>query len=78
MEILYPRYYLLEELACKRFIELLMLDYVVEQLTAWHVLHDQVELSRSFDDLIQLHDVRVSGHLEDFNFSSDPLYINIL
>ena len=57
----------------------LILDNKVEELPATSVLHDQVELLRRLDNLIQLNDVWVSDQLEYVNFSGYSLYIaNIL
>ena len=52
-----------------------MLDNVIEQLTARSVLHDQVELARCLNDLVELDDVGVPDELQDVDLSGHPLNI---
>ena len=39
------------------------------------MLHDQKELVRRLNDLIELYDVRMPYYLQDVKFSADSLYI---
>jgi len=54
-----------------------MLDDVVKELASWYVFGDQVELTRSLDNFIQLDDVRVPGQLEDLDLPSHALDVYI-
>ena len=49
--------------------ESLLLDYVVEEFAARHEFHDQEQLPRRLNNLVQLHDVRMPHYLQDLNFA---------
>ena len=66
---------LVEKLQSLRLLNSLVLHDKVKELTLTRVLHDEVELLGSFDNLIQLDDVWVSNHFEDMNFSCYSLNI---
>ena len=77
MEVFNSRNNLLEELACFAFLEALMLYDVVKQFTPWNILSNEVQLPWRLYDLIQLNNIWMSGQLQYFYFSGNPLYINI-
>lgn len=77
-EILDSGNYLLEELASFGFLESLLLDYVIKQLTLGNVLSDQIQLLWSLDDLVQLNYIWVPGQLQYFDLSRHALDIDIL
>ena len=54
---------LLEELACFRLFQLLLLDDVVKKFASTHKLHDQEELLWRLNNLEELNDVRVPNQL---------------
>ena len=54
-----------------------MLDDVVKELASWYVFGDQVELTRSLDNFIQLDDVRVPSQLEDLDLSGHTLNVHV-
>ena len=58
------RYDLLEELARLVLVELAVLDNVIEELAARHVLHHHENVTGRVDHLIELDDVRVAEELE--------------
>lgn len=49
----------------------LLLDDVVEKLAPRHILHDQKQLTRRFDNLVQLHNIGVPDNLEDLDLPHD-------
>lgn len=75
MEVLDACDNLVKELLGLRLLHSLILYDVIEELAAARILHDQVELLGSLDDLIELDDVRVPYELEDVNFPRYPLNI---
>ena len=78
MQVLYTANYLLEELACLLFFELLLLDDVVEELAPTDVLHYQVQLLGGLDDLKKLDNVRVSDQFEDVDLPGYSLDVSLL
>ena len=66
---------LLEELACLLLLDTLVLDDVVKELTSRGVLHDEIELLRSLDYLIQLHNMRMLNNFENMNFTRNSLNV---
>ena len=78
MQVLYTANYLLEELACLLFFELLLLDDVVEELAPTDVLHYQVQFLRGLDDLKKLDNVRVSDQFEDVDLPGYSLDVSLL
>ena len=54
---------LLEELACFRLFQLLLLDDVVEKFASTDKLHDQEELLRCLNNFEELNDVWVPDQL---------------
>jgi hypothetical protein len=67
-----------EEPACLWLFSPAVLHNVVEQLTARSVLHDQVQLSGSLDDFVELYYVCMSDQLQDVNLACHPLNISDL
>ena len=59
----------MEEAAGLSILESSLLHDVVEELTTGRVLHDQEQLLTSLNDLVQLHDVRVSHDFQNVNLS---------
>mmetsp|Transcript_60647 Transcript_60647/g.144532 ORF Transcript_60647/g.144532 Transcript_60647/m.144532 type:complete len:268 (-) Transcript_60647:229-1032(-) len=56
-----------------------VLHDVVKQLSAGRVLHDEIQLSGSLNDLVQLYDVPTTPYqLEDVNFTCNSLHISQL
>ena len=51
-------------------------DDIVKKFSAFHILHDQKELFRGFDDLIQLDDVGMSDQLQDVYLSGNALNVS--
>ena len=78
MEVLNSRNYLLKELARLFLLQPLILNDIVEELTARHVLSDEVKLPRGFYDFIELDDVGMPGQLEDLYLSCDSLDVDVL
>ena len=66
---------LIEEAAGLRILQSPLFDDVVEQFAPGSILHDQEQLLARLDNLIELHDVRVSHDLQDVNLAHDPRYI---
>ena len=66
---------LLEEFAGLWFFDTWVCDDVVEEFSAWCVLHDEVELLLRFDDFVQLNDVWMSDHFEDVNFPGNSFNV---
>ena len=59
MEVLDSRDDLLVKLASLRFFQALVLDDVVEELSAWDILSDKVELLWRLNDFVELNNVGV-------------------
>ena len=53
------------------FIEPLPFDDVVEEFTAFSILHDEVDVGFGFDDLVELDDVGMAEYFEDADFAGD-------
>ncbi len=64
---------LLEDGAGLSLWQFLAVDDVFEQLAALCVLHDQEELFGTFDDFVELDEVRMPDDLEYVDLSGDPL-----
>jgi hypothetical protein len=77
-QILNSRDNLLEKLASLPFLNVAKLHDVVEQFPAWGVLHDEHQRCGGFDDLVQLHNVRVLYDFQNVDFAADPLNIGII
>ena len=58
-----------QELGRLLFSDSLPVDDVLEQLTTSCILHDQVKLFLSLDNLIQLYDHWMPHNLQNFDFS---------
>lgn len=59
-------------------LEALFLDDVIEEFPSRHILHDQEELPRRLNDLVQLDDIGVAHDLKDLNFAHDSRYIALV
>ena len=66
---------MLIELAGLFLLQFGILYYIVEQFATAGVLHYQVELFRSFYDLVELNDIGVSYLLENVDFSRNSFDI---
>lgn len=73
--VVYPRNDLLEELASFFFLQSGVGNDVVEQLSSTCVLHYQIQLLGSFDNLIKLDDVRMPDELKDMDLSSHSFHV---
>lgn len=62
---------LLEEASSVRLLQLAVLDDIVEQFAARHVLHDHENVGRCADHLVQFDDVRVTEQLQVLNLAPD-------
>lgn len=62
---------LLEKPGSLFILQPLLLHNIVEQFATRRILHDEEELARRFNDLIQLHNVRVSHDLQYIDFPHD-------
>jgi hypothetical protein len=78
VDLIQPCYDLVEEPASLFLWHPATCHNVVEQFTTAAILHDQVELPRSFNDLIQLDHMWMPDELEDMNLASDPLHISYI
>lgn len=63
VNVFYATNDLLENFACLLFLHPFFADYIVEKLSSFHVLHDQKQVLRSLDNLIQLYNVRMTNQL---------------
>lgn len=70
--------YLLEKPTCFHFLELLLLNDIVKELTTADVLHDQKQLLGCLDDFKKLNNIGVSYHLQDVDLPRYSLHIRIL
>lgn len=75
VNLLDPSHDLVKEAASFRLRDTASADDVVKQLTTARILHDEKQLPRSFDDLIQLHHVRVPDELQDLDLTGNTLDI---
>lgn len=62
---------LLEEFPRLRFVELSLLDNVVEELAAGHKLHDHEDVGGGRNDLIQFDYVRMAEELQVLNLPAN-------
>ena len=62
---------LLEELSSLVLGEPTVLDDMIEQLAARHILHDHEDVRGRVDHLVELDDVRVSEELEVLDLATD-------
>ena len=53
----------------------LLANDVVKKLASFHVLHNQKQMLRSLDDLIELDDVWMTNKFQNVYFSRNTLYI---
>lgn len=73
-----PSDYLMEKAASFSFLHTSTCNNVVEQLAPTRILHDEIQLFSSLDDLVELHHMRVSDELQDVHLSRDSLNIGHL
>jgi hypothetical protein len=59
-------------------LQSLLFNDIIEQFTTRHKLHDQEQLPRRFNYLVQLHDVGMSDYFEYLNFTHDSCYVSLL
>ena len=69
---------LLEVLAGMSFFESLVFYYDLKELSTLCVFHHQEEIVVSFDDLVELDNVRMVHLLQDFDLSGDSIDIFLL
>lgn len=62
MEVFNSANNLMEELKCLRLFDALVLYDVVKELATVGVLHDQIQLLRRLNNLVELNDVGVPDH----------------
>ena len=55
-----------------------MLYNVVEQLSAWYVFSNQIQLLGSFYDFVKLDNIWMASQLQNFNLSRHPLHVLVL
>jgi hypothetical protein len=72
--------YLLEKFAGLRLFDASIADDEIKQLTTGCVLHDEIELLGSLDDLnskylVELDDLRMPNLLQDLYFTCNSLYV---
>jgi len=76
MHPLYSSQNLMQKFACISFLGTSMVDNVIEKFASTGILHDQIELSRRLDDLIQLNDVStLSDELQNVNLTCNALNV---
>ncbi len=75
MKIINPIDYLLKVPASLVLSYPAISNDVIKKLTATGILHDKVKLTLSLYDLIELHNIRVSYHLENVDLSSHSLNV---
>jgi hypothetical protein len=75
MKIINPIDYLLKVPASLVLSYPALSNDVIKKLTATGILHDKVKLTLSLYDLIELHYIRVSYHLENVDLSSHSLNV---
>lgn len=75
MNVLHSSNDLLEELACLLLWYPCLLDNIVKEFAPARKLHDQVQLARCFNYLVQLHDVRVANQLQNVDLTSHSLHV---
>ena len=61
MEVLNSTYDLLEEFASFFLFELLLLHYVIKELSSTYIFHDEEELFWSFNDFEKLNDIGMTN-----------------
>jgi hypothetical protein len=78
MDLFESSYDLLEKLACFLLLHTTICHNVIKQLASRSVLHDQIQLSPSFDDFIQLYYVWMLNQLQNMNLSRNTFNIGHL
>jgi hypothetical protein len=82
MKVLHSRYQLLEDPARLQLRQpksihqlLLRLDYAVEQLPTGNILHNQEQVLRRLNNLIELYDIGMADELQDVDLPGHPFDI---
>ena len=75
MKVLNPCNDLMQEPTRLFFLNPLVFNNVLKQLSASCILHYQVQLFWSFNYLVQLNNIWMPDHLQDVNLSSYSFYI---
>ena len=75
MNVLHSRNDLLKELACLLLWYPCLLYDIVEEFTPARKLHNQVQLARCFNYLVQLDDVRMANQFQNVDLPSDSLHV---
>ena len=68
----------MEEPAGLAVLQPALLDDVFEEFTTARVFHDQKELFRGFNYLIQLHDIWMSHNFQNVNLSHHSSYVSLV
>ena len=66
---------LMEQPTCFILSQSLIIHDVFEELSIFHVLHEQEQFLIGFPNIVQLHDVRMSHQLQDMDLSQHPLCV---
>lgn len=66
---------LLEHFAGFFLIHTLFAHNIIEQLSIFHVLHDEKQMLWGFDDFVELDDVWMPYEFEDVHFPRDSLHV---
>lgn len=78
MNILHTRYNLLHEFYSFLLIQSFPFNYIIKKLSPFCVLHDQMDISFGFYNLVKLNNIGMSQYFEDAYLSGDPFYIRLL
>ena len=78
VEIIHAIQYLLVEYASHLFRETVFGNDVVEKLSSWSILHDEVDALRILNYFVELHKVWVVDFLQDFYFSHGTLDVSFI
>ena len=78
MQMLNTKKNLVEEFAGLRVSYTLWFDNTVKELTSVCMLHDQVELSLSLNNLVELYHIWMPYLLQNFDFPSNPVNICLI
>ena len=57
-------------------LNLVLLDDKVKKLAVLNIFHDQKQVTRCFDDLVELDDTRMPYELKNVNLSRNALHIS--
>jgi hypothetical protein len=78
VDVLDARNNLLEEFTSFIFLQALSFDDIVEEFSSARILHDEEQLARSFDNFVQLDNVRVPHDFQNVDFPCNSLDIALV